>query len=74
MNINIIIKTKYGDFKSKEIIIDDDDYGQILEFSKNFYMMGYEMETENGFIVIPPDVIKHSILLIEKNETIKGEI
>ena len=45
-----------------------------MDFSKNFYLVGYEMETENGFIVIPPDVIKESILLIEKNETTEGEI
>lgn len=66
MEISILIKTKFGDFKSKEILIDEEDYEQIVEFSKNFYLTGYEMETENGFIVIPPDVIKDSILLIEK--------
>lgn len=66
MNINIIIKTKYGEFKSKDIEIQDEDYENVLELSKNFYIVGYEMETENGFIVIPPDVIKDSILLIEK--------
>jgi hypothetical protein len=74
MTINIIIKTKYGDYKSKDIIIEEEDYDKILDFSKNFYMMGYEMETDTGFIVIPPDVIKDSILLIERNETTQGEI
>lgn len=66
MEISILIKNKFGEFRSKGIIIDEEDYDQILEFSKNFYLTGYEMETENGFIVIPPDVIKDSILLIEK--------
>ena len=66
MEISIVIKTKFGEFRSKEITIEQEDYEHILEFSKNFYLTGYEMETENGFIVIPPDVIKDSILLIEK--------
>ena len=74
MIINIIIKTTYGDFRSKDIEVDEEDYDKVMDFSKNFYLVGYEMETENGFIVIPPDVIKESILLIEKNETTEGEI
>jgi hypothetical protein len=69
MNIVLTIKNRLGEYKSKPIEIDSGDYENIIELSKQFYLSGYEMETENGFVVIPPEVIKESILLIEKNET-----
>lgn len=69
MKIVLTIKNKLGEYKSKPIEVNTEDYENIVELSKQFYLSGYEMETENGFVVIPPEVIKESILLIEKNET-----
>jgi hypothetical protein len=69
MVIKIKIKNKFGEFTSKSMDISDEDYINIIELSKDFYHSGYEMETEVGFVVIPPDLIKESILIIEKHET-----
>jgi hypothetical protein len=66
MEISVIIKNKYGDFKSLPIEIDDESYQQVIELSKKFYISGYEMETKEGFVVIPPEIIKESILIIER--------
>jgi len=65
MKIQIVIKNRLGEFKSNRLEIDEESYGEIKNLSENFYNGGYEMETENGFVVIPPDLIKESILLIE---------
>jgi len=65
MKIQIVIKNKFGEFKSKSFDIPKEDYAQIMELSKTFYKTGYEMETDYGFVVIPPDVIRDSILFIE---------
>jgi hypothetical protein len=69
MVIKIKIKNKFGEFTSNPMDISDEDYINIVELSKDFYHSGYEMETEEGFVVIPPDLIKESILIIEKHET-----
>jgi hypothetical protein len=69
MKISLTIKNKLGEYKSVPIDVNTEDYENIIELSKQFYLSGYEMETENGFVVIPPEIIKESILLIEKNET-----
>ena len=69
MNIILTIRNKLGEYRSKPIDVSIEDYENIIELSKQFYLSGYEMETENGFVVIPPEIIKESILLIEKNET-----
>jgi hypothetical protein len=66
MEISIVIKNRLGEYKSKSIEIDEDDYSKVVEMSKQFYLSGYEMEMENGFVVIPPDLIRESLLIIEK--------
>jgi hypothetical protein len=68
MNIHIIIINKFGEFKSRPIEVNEEEYEKIIELSRTFYISGYEMDTINGFIVIPPDVIRESILLIELDE------
>ena len=69
MKIYIVIVNKFGKFKSRPIDVNEEEYEKIIELSRAFYISGYEMDTVNGFIVIPPDVIKESILLIEIDET-----
>ena len=68
MIIHILIKNKFGEFKSKNIEIDNEDYEKIIELSRSFHISGYEMDTDDGFVVIPPEIIKESILIIKINE------
>ena len=44
------IKNKLGEYKSVPIDVNTEDYENIIELSKQFYLSGYEMETENGFV------------------------
>lgn len=65
MEIQIQITTKYGTFLGEVIKVTSDQYNVIIEMSKNFYETGFEMNTEDGgFIIIPPDIVKDSILKI----------
>jgi len=67
--VQIVIKSEYGEFRGERLTVNQEQYDNITNLSKNFYMGGFEMTLEDGtFIVISPDVIKKSILLIEKQE------
>lgn len=67
--VQIVIKSEYGEFRGEKVTVNQEQYDNIASLSKNFYMGGFEMTLEDGtFIVISPDVIKKSILLIEKQE------
>ena len=66
MKIVVKIKNNFGDYESVPIHITDEEYPELLEMAKNFYKTGgYEMVTKEGFVVIPPDIVKQSILLIQ---------
>jgi hypothetical protein len=60
------IKNDLGEFVSEEIVVTEEQYENILEMSKSFYEGVYDMRTPNGFVVIPPDVVRKSVLIIEK--------
>lgn len=66
MKILVKIQNTFGLFESLPIEIDEEEYPKILDMAKNFYITGgYEMVTKNGFMVIPPEIVKQSILIIE---------
>lgn len=63
MIIEITIKNEFGEFKSLPIEVTNEEYVEIITLSKTFYNTGgYEMQTINGFVVIPPEIVKKSIL------------
>ena len=67
MKIRLRLKTPdLGEYLSEPMEVDDDKYKKLIEYSKKYYLSGYEMPLENGFLVVPPDVLKRSILIIEK--------
>ena len=68
--IQIVITTKYGEFRGNKAIMDDEKYSGLLGIAKNFYLSGgFELTLEDGgFIVVPPDVIQDSILKVEKRK------
>ena len=46
--------------------VTDEQFTQIKKLSKDFYTNGFEMTTESGgFMIIPPEIIKKSLLAIE---------
>jgi predicted RNA-binding protein len=67
--VQIVIKSEYGELRGEKVQVTQEQYDNIANISKNFYMGGFEMILEDGtFVVIAPDVIKKSILLIDKKE------
>lgn len=65
MEIQIQITTRYGTYLGEILKVTSEQYGAIIEMSKSFYETGFEMSTEDGgFVIIPPDIVKDSILKI----------
>jgi hypothetical protein len=52
-------------FYGQNLTVTEDQYQNIIEMSKDFYKTGFEMTTEDGgFIIIPPELTKKTILKI----------
>jgi hypothetical protein len=64
--IQISIISDLGTFKGEIMDVTDDQYVQIKKLTKDYYTNGFEMTTESGgFMIIPPEIIKKSLLSIE---------
>lgn len=66
MKIQMNIKNELGDFYSEEMEVTSEQYMELVEVSKKFYIeeAGFEMWLENGFMVMSPDLARKSILSI----------
>jgi hypothetical protein len=65
MKIQVHIINEYGVFDGEILEVNQEQYNNIAEMSKNFHITGFEMTTEDGgFIIIPPELVKKSILKI----------
>lgn len=65
MKIQIKLKNDLGEFISEEMTVTIEQYKNLLEVSKEFYLGGYEMYIPDGFMVVGPEILKKSILFIE---------
>lgn len=64
----IVIKliNQFGEFVSEEMSVTVEEFKNLKEFAKNFYAGGgYEMYLPTGFLVVPPDIVKQSILILD---------
>lgn len=62
----MIIKNELGEFHSERMIVTEKQYTDMVEISKNFYTQeGFDMWLQDGFMVVPPDIVKKSILLLK---------
>jgi len=67
MKIQISIKTEYGQLDGEILEVDQESYEKIKEVSTGFFLTGFEMNLVDGsFVVIPPEIVRKSILLINK--------
>jgi len=69
--ISMELRTPLANLKSSEISVSEGQLATILELSKGFHLDGsiFEMWTDYGFVVVPPDVTRSSILTINiKND------
>jgi hypothetical protein len=67
MKIQLVLITEYGQFFGEIFEVNDEQYQNIVNFSKNYYESGFEMNLEDGgFVIFSPEMIKKSILKIDK--------
>lgn len=67
IEVQYIITNEYGIYKGEVLIINQEQYDKIIDLSKNFYENGFELYCEDGsFVIFPPDIIRRSILKINK--------
>lgn len=66
MIIEMILKNELGEFHSEKMNVTEGQYTDMVEISKSFYTQeGFDMWLEDGFMVVPPDIVKKSILLLK---------
>lgn len=66
MEIIFKIKNDLGEFTSEPLEVNEEQYINFIEVSKTFYNGTYQMNTSDGFVVIPPDILSKSVLIVEK--------
>ena len=70
LEIQLILINQYGEFRGRVVHLKNEDYVKLQEMSKSFYTGGFELTLEDGsFMVFSPEIVKNSILKIEKKET-----
>jgi hypothetical protein len=71
MRVQLEIINEFGVFEGEVMNLTKEQYFTIKEMSKSFYETGFEMSTEdNGFIIIPPEIVRKSILKIKIKEDV----
>lgn len=67
IEVQYIIINGYGEFKGEIMILNEEQYLNIIELSKTFYNSGFELYCEDGsFVVFPPEIVRSSILKINR--------
>jgi hypothetical protein len=67
MKIQLVLYTEFGQFLGEIFEVDEEQYQNIVNFSKNYYETGFEMTLEDeGYVIFSPEMIKKSILKIDK--------
>ena len=72
MKVKLILKNELGEFESNLMDINKEQYQTMTEMSKNFYGSGFEMYLEDGFMVVAPEMVRKSILIIKILEEENG--
>lgn len=64
--IKMVIENDLKIVESSIMEVTEEELKNIISLSKNFYQegAGFEVWTDNGFVVIPPELTKRSILTI----------
>lgn len=68
MTLTFKLICEFGEFTSEELIVTEEEYLNLVEFSKNYHLSGFDMQLPDGFMVISPEVVRKSILIIQKKE------
>lgn len=67
IELQYIIINSYGEFKGETMIVNEEQYKNIIELSKTFYNSGFELNCDDGsYVIFPPEVVRGSILKINR--------
>lgn len=68
-NVYIEIQCEFGTFKTNVIQISDEDYPEFILKVNEYHKGTFSSITNDGnYIVIPPEVLKKSILIVREFE------
>jgi hypothetical protein len=65
MKVKLILKNELGEFESNVMEVTNDSYLKLNEGAKSFYSSGFEMYLEDGFMVVAPEMVHKSILIVK---------
>lgn len=64
--VQLIIKTDFGEFSGRKVILDEENLEKFITMSKKYYLGGFELTLEDGsFCVFSPEMVKKSMLTIK---------
>lgn len=74
--IKMILKNDLANIESNIMAVTEEELSNIINLSKTFYQegAGFEMWTDDGFVVVPPEITKRSILtinILEEDENVQ---
>lgn len=73
--IQVIIENRFGQFRGRKVVVDNEQLIKIKENSKSFYQSGFELTCDDGsFIVFPPEIVKESMLKIDIKKIEKEDV
>ena len=71
MKVRIVLINDFGVYIGETLDVTQEDHDNIITLSKNYFQTGFEMTLEDGnFAIFSPELIKKSILKIEKIEDV----
>lgn len=60
------LKTEWGEFESEIFEVSEDNFQGLCDEALKFHMGTWSMMTKDGYLVVPPEICRKSILLIQK--------
>ena len=67
MKIQLVLYTDFGQFTGEIFEVNEEQYQNIVNLSKNYYETWFEMTLQDGgFAIFSPEMIKKSILKIDR--------
>jgi len=74
IEVQMVLINQYGEYKGEIMIVNEEQCQKMIELSKEFYNSGFELFCEDGsFMVFPPEVVRYSVLKIERKVVEKSE-
>jgi hypothetical protein len=74
IEVQMVLINQYGEYRGEIMIVNEEQCQKMIELSKEFYNSGFELFCEDGsFMVFPPEVVRYSVLKIERKAVEKSE-